>query len=87
MLVIKEFTSQWCGVCKSMRPLIQKIVREHGDSIQFEEIDITNDPEIAKTYNVSHLPTFIFEVDGKEIKRTSGAVNPVEFKNTINANK
>lgn len=87
MLTIKEYTGKWCGVCKSIKPVVTSIVKSFGDEISFEEIDITDNTDLAKELKISHLPTFIFEKDGVEIHRQSGAINPTNFKKIINDKK
>ena len=46
---------------------------DFGD-VQVEEIDIDENFEVAKNYNIRGVPTLVLEEDGKEIKRTSGVL-------------
>ena len=84
MITIKEFTSDWCGVCKSIKPVVKTIMEQHKDSVVFEEVNITNDTTYAKELNITHLPTFVFfDNDGNEVFRHTGPIPPAEFKNKI----
>ena len=53
---IKFFNAKWCGPCKQMKPHIDELISE-GYSIQ--EIDVDDQPELAKEFNVRGVPTLV----------------------------
>ena len=59
---IKFFNAKWCGPCKQMKPHIVELISE-GYSIQ--EIDVDEQPELAKEFNVRGVPTLV--VNGNSI--------------------
>ena len=59
---IKFFNAKWCGPCKQMKPHIEALISE-GYSIQ--EIDVDEQPELAKEFNVRGVPTLV--VNGNSI--------------------
>lgn len=87
MLKITEYTGKWCGVCKSIKPVVTTIISGYKNEIEFEELDAEENIEKAKAHEVSHLPTFIFEKDGQVVAKKSGFINPTEFKKLIEDNK
>ena len=67
-----HFTADWCQPCKKMLPSIDVLLSENKD-IKYIKIDIDSEPEIAKEYNVSSVPTFI-ATSSMHVLRKSGAM-------------
>jgi len=67
-----HFTADWCQSCKKMLPTIDILISENPD-IDYIKIDIDAEPEIAKEYNVSSVPTFI-ATSNMHVIRKSGAM-------------
>ena len=66
-----KFSASWCQPCKMLAGNMKYV--DFGD-VQVEEIDIDENFEVAKNYNIRGVPTLVLEEDGKEIKRTSGVL-------------
>ena len=71
MKQLLHFTASWCQPCKSMEPLIQKLVSENL-SIDYSKIDVSDEFDPAVEYGVRGVPTFIALIDGKEVARHTG---------------
>lgn len=71
MKQLLHFTATWCQPCKSMEPLIEKLVSENLD-IDYNKVDVSDEFDPAVEYGVRGVPTFIALVDGKEIGRHTG---------------
>jgi len=69
--VILDFYADWCNPCKRMSPLIDAVAALMP---QFTFIKINRDHflQLAKSYNITSIPTLIFLRDGKEIGRYDG---------------
>ncbi len=59
-LKVKYFYSPFCPWCKREEPILQKLVREHGNLFYIEWFNINRCPEIADKYKVSGVPTSVF---------------------------
>lgn len=81
------FTASWCGVCKSMYPIWNKMV-ENNTTFEYNTVDCTDDVEMARQYNVGTLPTFI-AVDkiGTPIDRRQGYMNEHTFQKWLDSLK
>lgn len=67
-----DFWAVWCGPCKVMDPVLDEIVKEHGDKFEMVKINVDDEPEKASSYGVMGIPTYVIEKDGKEVARKVG---------------
>jgi thioredoxin 1 len=80
MKQLLHFTATWCQPCKSMEPLIEKLVSENLD-IDYNKIDVSDEFDPAVEYGVRGVPTFIALVDGKEVSRHTGVATAEKLLN------
>jgi len=64
-------STQYCNVCKVLKPKVKEFLINEFPEIKFEYIDIEIDKEIAGKYSVFAVPTMIFFFEGKEAFRKS----------------
>ena len=81
--VLIDFWASWCGPCKMMSPVIDKIAEEMGDTVKVCKINIDEEQNLAVKYNVMSIPTFIVFKDGKEAARSVGVQDKEEIKNML----
>ena len=70
--IIVDFYAEWCGPCKILAPVLANVSEKYEDSISIIKIDIDKYSNLAQDYEVQSVPTLIFFLDGKEVKRTTG---------------
>ena len=70
--VVLYFTADWCNPCKRTRPIVDELNRDSGD-VKFQIIDVYLELEMAKSFNVSSIPTFVVMRNGSESYRATGA--------------
>ena len=70
MAKILYFSTQWCGPCKSFKPVVQQVAQETGAPVQF--IDADQQRDLAVRYGVSSVPTIIIEVGGNIVNKLTG---------------
>ena len=73
-LIISYFTAKWCGPCKEVSPLVQRI-GEEKDSIVVIKVDVDESEEISIECEIECMPTFLFYKNSniEPIQRFSGA--------------
>ena len=71
---VVDFWAPWCGPCKMMAPLVDKIAANNPD-LKVGKVDIDESPLIAQKYNVMSIPTIIIFKDGEPVDQTVGVVN------------
>ena len=70
--VLVDFFATWCGPCKAMAPTLEDVAREYAGEIKIVKVDIDQSPNIAKTYEIRSVPTFVLLGGGKIVERLSG---------------
>ncbi|WP_435110389.1 thioredoxin [Nocardiopsis synnemataformans] len=71
--VLVDFWADWCGPCKQMAPVLDKLADEYGDKIEVVKINTDQNPETPRSYNVLSLPTMNLYKDGEVVKQIIGA--------------
>ena len=67
-----DFWAPWCGPCKMMAPIFEELKKDYAGKVEFEEINVDEDPAKASKYGVMSIPTYVIEKDGKEVARRVG---------------
>jgi thioredoxin 1 len=75
--VLIDFWASWCGPCRMMSPVIDKISEEMGDKLKVCKVNVDENHELAEKYEIMTIPAFIVIKNGAESGRTIG-VQPKE---------
>lgn len=54
-----DFYADWCGPCKMMSPIIDKVAEEMGEQIKVGKVNADDNQELAMEYNVMSIPTIV----------------------------
>ena len=71
--VLVDFWAEWCGPCKMIAPVLEDIAKEHGGRLQIAKLNVDDNPNVARRYDVMSIPTLIVFSDGEVKKRLVGA--------------
>ena len=71
--VLVDFWAEWCGPCKMVAPVLEEIAGEHGDKLTVAKLNIDENPQIARDYQVMSIPTMTVFQGGKPVKSIIGA--------------
>jgi len=83
-IAIVDFWAPWCGPCKMMTPIVEKIAKNNPDFV-VGKVDIDKSPSIATRFNVMSIPTIIILKDGQPMDQTVGVVNEKTIMDKVNA--
>ena len=77
--VCLKASAQWCGPCKVMDKIIEKI--EPYDGVDFVKVDVDDaDEDFVNSLNVRNIPLFVFYKNGVESGRSTGGMTEVDFR-------
>lgn len=83
MIEVKKFYAEWCGPCKMLTPIMEKVQGNYSE-VSFRSINIDEEFEVAQKYFVRSVPTVIIEKDGKEVGRYAGLQSELTYTNALN---
>jgi len=68
-----DFWAEWCGPCKMIAPVLEEIAKEHSGRLQIAKLNVDDNPNSARRYDVMSIPTLLVIADGEVKKRLVGA--------------
>ncbi|KAH0308412.1 DUF1000-domain-containing protein, partial [Aureobasidium melanogenum] len=74
-IVVTDFYADWCGPCKAIAPFYEQLANSlsRPNQITFTKVNTDNQRDIAQTYNITAMPTFMVFKNGRETQRIRGA--------------
>jgi putative thioredoxin len=81
--VLVDFWAPWCGPCRTLTPILEKIVREAKGKIKLVKVDIDQNPELATQMRVQSIPAVFAFVDGRPVDGFMGALPESQIKQFI----
>jgi thioredoxin reductase (NADPH) len=82
-VLMVKYVSPTCGPCKALKPILDKVVDEYEGKIHFVEIDIVEEPEIAKMGQVIGTPTVQFFRNQELVAEIKGVKQRSEYRQVI----
>ncbi|HLD51575.1 thioredoxin [candidate division WWE3 bacterium RIFOXYC1_FULL_40_10] len=85
MLTLIDFYADWCGPCKMMSPVLEKLEKTYSAKVEFKKVDVEADGAMSAKFGIQSIPTFVLVKDDKEIDRRMGAAPEEVMKQWINS--
>ena len=65
--VVADFWAPWCGPCRMVGPVLEKLAADHGDKVSVVKVNVDENQELAARYGIMSIPTVIL-FDGGNLK-------------------
>jgi thioredoxin 1 len=82
-LLVVDCTATWCGPCKLVAPLIDKLADNYGDRAKILKLDIDSNKPIAKRFGLRSIPAVMFFKGGELVETLVGVKPYEEFSGTV----
>ena len=73
--VLVDFYADWCGPCKMMMPVVEKMAEVYDGKIKVGKINADDNGAIAGKYNIMSIPSFLIFKNGEVIDSVTGAMS------------
>ncbi len=83
--VVVDFSASWCGPCKQMHPIFDKLAKKYNGQVRFIYVDVDKAPQLAKQYGIDAVPTLLFVNTKGEINRQVGALSEEALEGAVQA--
>ena len=78
-----DFWAVWCGPCKIMDPVVEKLAMKYSDRILFGKVNVDEEMNISSRYQVFSIPTFMIFKNGQPMDAVIGAVGEASLERLV----
>ncbi|NEO83240.1 MAG: thioredoxin [Spirulina sp. SIO3F2] len=78
-LLVMDFTATWCGPCRVVAPMMERLAAENRDRVKVVKVDIDQHRDCATQLQIRSLPTVLMFKAGQEVERLIGSKPYGEF--------
>lgn len=81
--VLLDFWASWCGPCRMVAPIVEEVAKEVVDVAKIGKVNVDEEPELARAFNIMSIPTLVVMKDGKVSQSTVGVQSKTDILSMI----
>ena len=81
--MLVDFWAVWCGPCRIMDPVLDKLAAKYSDKILFGKVNVDEEMNISSRYQVFSIPTFMIFKNGQPMDTVIGAVGEASLERLL----
>lgn len=81
--VLVDFYADWCGPCKMMAPVLEKLAEEFQGKVKIGKCDTEENMQLVQQYRITNIPAFIVFQEGKPVDKFIGAMSASDLKGKL----
>ena len=81
--VLIDFSAEWCQPCRMMPPILKEVKDQLGDKVRIIKIDVDRNPDVARKYGISSVPTLMVFRNGQALFRQAGVIPARQIVNIL----
>lgn len=71
--VVVDLWAEWCGPCRTLGPILEKVIDETGGQVVLAKVDVDSNPQVSQAFQVQGIPAVYALKDGKVVDHFMGA--------------
>ncbi len=81
--VLVDFFAEWCGPCKMIAPVLEKLAKEYEGKIHIYKVDTDKEPELSAVFGISSVPSLLFIPTDGQPQMNPGALPEPQLRKAI----
>ena len=81
--VVVDLWAEWCGPCKALSPILEKVIGETGGRVELAKVDVDANPEISQAFHVQSIPSVFAIHEGKVVDSFVGALGESQVREFV----
>ncbi len=81
--LLVDFWATWCGPCRIMEPVIEKLAAKYNNNVVFGRVNVDEEMALSSRYQVFSIPTFMLFKNGTPVDAVVGAVGAVGLEGLV----
>ncbi|MCM1189975.1 MAG: thioredoxin [bacterium] len=81
--VLVDFYADWCGPCKMMAPVVEKLAEEFEGKLKVGKCNVDDNAQLSARYRISSIPAFVVFENGEAVETWVGAMSTSELKGKL----